>query len=168
MSASRFKTIIATSLSRLLQPCGFRKRGFYVIRRVNDVVQLLQLQSSSKSTVSRAIVTVNVGVLSETLETARGRTVTTPTWPDCHWRERIGHLAPAKTDLWWDIDSESAAVSCAAEITALVHDHVLPVLEVLDTTAGLVALWRSGQSPGLTARQRQEYQGILASHRVPD
>ena len=67
MSAETYKRTILTQLHTLLKPMGFRKKGQYFSMDKNDTVLFVQLQSSSKSTKDRLVVTINLGIFSRTV-----------------------------------------------------------------------------------------------------
>jgi hypothetical protein len=141
---------------------GFRKSGSTFHRPLGDVVQLVQLQSSTRSTAQRLVATVNLAVFSTLLEARLGDPVPSPSVPGAHWRERIGHLAPARDDLWWEVTRPAEAEAAGAELAALLRDFGLPALAELDSTERLRALWEAGRSPGLTEGQRRRYLEALS------
>ena len=157
MSASDYKKALLTAMRALLAPRGFRKRGATFRRDVGDVVHVIQLQSSTKSTAEVLVATVNVGVFSRELERQLAGPIVEPTEPDCHWRERLGFLTPARRDTWWDVRSDKEAREAAAEIAELVGRYALPALDKLGSTERLRALWETGRSPGLTDFTRTQY-----------
>jgi hypothetical protein len=162
VSASEYKRRLLTAMHDVLAPRGFRKSGSTFRRPLSDVVQLVQLQSSTKSTAERLVATVNLAVFSTALEARLGVPVPSPSVPGAHWRERIGHLAPAQDDLWWEVTRPAEAAAAAAELAALLRDVGLPALEGLDSTERLRALWEAGWSPGLTEGQRRRYLDALS------
>jgi hypothetical protein len=162
VTAAAYKKTILTTLASALLPARFRRRGATFVRRSADVLHLVQLQSSQKSTEKAAIVTVNLGVFSTVVEMARGGSITAPTEADCHWRQRLGFVMPAGRDIWWEADTAATAMKVGAELAGTVSVHGLPALDELASTAALVRLWQSGASPGLTGRQRRDYLAALA------
>lgn len=160
MSAEAYKRTILTQLHTLLKPMGFRKKGQYFSMDKNDTVLFVQLQSSSKSTKDRLVVTINLGIFSRTVAERLGDTHE-PNIVDAHWRERIGRFMPAGTDKWWDIQSQRDADLCAAEITSIVRDKALPQMLSLAATEKLKAYWEQGNSTSLTQHMRQEYLKVL-------
>ena len=161
MTPAEWKTTLLTALASVLVPAGFRRRGATFARRSDDLVHLVQLQSSQKSTAELAIVTVNLGVFSTALEKALGGPITAPTEADCHWRQRLGFLTPVSRDVWWQVDDAPSAVRVGAEIAQALSAHGLPALDELRSSAALIRLWQTGASPGLTDRQRRDYLGVL-------
>jgi hypothetical protein len=81
---------------------------------------------------------------------------------DAHWRKRIGSYMPEAQDHWWVCSTDIAATTAGHEIAALLEDQVFPEMEQLASLAAMVALWRSGRSPGLTDYQRIQYLSKLA------
>jgi hypothetical protein len=164
MAAAVYKSVVLDAMYDLLASHGFRKRASSFKRDVADVVHLVQLQSSTKSTTDVLIATVNVGIFSRALEHRLKGPITDPTEADCHWRQRLGHLSPQPNDLWWEMRTEAAALTAAADVAAMIRDFALPALEHLSSTASLQALWASGRSPGLTEPARRRFlQAISAT-----
>lgn len=161
MSSPEYRARILTAMRDVLAPVGFRKAGPTSRRTVNDVVQLVNLQSSTSSTAGCLIVTVNLAVFSTTLSTLLGATDLKPTVWDGHWRERIGHLSPAREDRWWRVEKPEEVDQAAGEIAALLSDVALPKLEQLGSTDALRTLWVAGEGTGLTAFQRRQYLNLL-------
>lgn len=161
MSSATYKQTILTQLHELLKPMGFRKKAQSFAADKDDTVLFVQLQSSTKSTKDRFVVTVNLGIFSRTVAERLGDTHA-PNILDAHWRERIGRLMPAGTDKWWDIRSQSEADRCAAEITSVMRDKALPLMLSLASTEKLKAYWEHGTKPDLTSHMRQEYLKALS------
>jgi hypothetical protein len=147
----------------VLAPAGFRKRGAHFKRVVADVVHVVQLQSSTKSTAAVLVATVNLGIFSRELERRLGGPVTDPTEAECHWRQRLGELTPPHHDRWWDVGDLDHARNAAAEVAELLRHYALPGLDALNSTASLRALWEGGRSPGLTDRMRRDYLRVLVA-----
>jgi hypothetical protein len=72
-----------------------------------------------------------------------------------HWRQRLGHIGPENIDMWWTSTSESEAAANAEDMADRIRADALPLLNRLATIDALAAVWAAGQSPGLTAMQRQ-------------
>jgi hypothetical protein len=151
-----------TLISRMwlsLKPRGFKRRGAYFLRSVEDVVHLISLQSSSSSTQDSARVTVNLAVWCKILDD----TGAAPSVWTAHWRKRIGRLMPANGDLWWSLLSDRALDAAATEIVGALEGYGLPALDSLTSAASLLTLWDSGESPGLTRAQVAQYAVRLRS-----
>jgi hypothetical protein len=115
------------------------------------VVLIIGFQSSTGSTQELLKVTCNLGILVEQLTNPRGSGIL-----DAHWRERIGFFLPEQQDYWWLCSSAEDARRAGQEIATLLEERALPVMESLASPIAIAALWASGQSPGLTERQRVE------------
>lgn len=143
-------SVVLDALTGALKPHGFTRRGKIFRRRVADVVQVVQLQSSMTSTHDRLKATVNVGVYSVKLEERLRATgwawkqTDVPAESDCHWRVRLGRLMPAWDDVWWTVTSPGEAHAAAEEIAVAVSTYALPVLANLASTESLEALWSRG------------------------
>jgi len=154
MNKAESKSVVLLALHECLKPLGFRKSGAKFIRSQGDVVHFIELQSSRTSTAQELIVTVNVGVFAPSLLYPESTQLSKPSWSECHWTERLGHLCPEHKDLWWTITSPESATLAAGDITHRIKEFALPALARLESVASLVALWRSGRGPGLTKGQR--------------
>src|SRR5207248_2421759 len=119
MDAKAFERIVTGRMREALKPLSFRKRGNTFVADFPEAVLLVQLQKSTRSTRERMVATVNLGVFSRALADQLGWRGGAPTEPECHWRERIGYLAPIPGDIWWDVGSEGAALSAAEQIVEL-------------------------------------------------
>ena len=102
---------------------------------------------------------MNLGVW---LPTLAGGSEKPDIW-SAHWRQRIGTLMPDRADRWWDVASETEGGTVAMELNAALKDYGFPALQAVSTTSALVQLWRSGQSPGLTERQRERFLARLTN-----
>ena len=146
-----FEQILAGVAEKLCN-YGFVRRGpvFRLVSQGNCAI--IELQRSDKSTNERVIFTINLGIAcGKLLESgpagaAKARII------DAHLRQRIGMLLPTRPDKWWDAVADPEPV--IKEIVELLTTIGIPHLEGFLTTEALISLWESGQSPGLTAVQR--------------
>jgi hypothetical protein len=157
MATSRLKAPTFLALKALLAPLGYRKSANLFSRATCDVVHLVEVQGSRQSTVETARFTVNIAIFAPDLVYADVRDTTKPSVPRAHWRQRIGALSSEQQDLWWEVSNPEQAASAAQDIATRIERFVLPRLAVLPDLGALVRLWQSGQSPGLTAFQRNEF-----------
>ncbi len=157
MEPPDLKTPILDDLNNLLAPLGFRKAGTLFSADRGEVVHLIQLQSSQKSTAQQILVTVNVGVFVPRLGPA------TPGIPQSHWRQRIGSLMPERQDKWWSINNVGDSKTVAAEIARCVEHFGLTALRTIPNIAALKALWEGGISPGLTSGERTRFLAQVAA-----
>jgi hypothetical protein len=66
-------------------------------------------------------------------------------------------LLPDPHDKWWEITSTTDVDALVREIADLVLGKGVPYVSRYLDTNELVALWKSGQSPGITETQRTRY-----------
>jgi hypothetical protein len=152
----------AAPIAELLKIRGFKKKGLRFVADPGDALLIIQLQSSSSSTGSQKILTVNLGVYSKTLAAKLGEQKSSPTVWDCHWQERLGYLMKDPTDKWWTMSSEAEAQAAGQEAAGLLRDAGIPLLESLNSTERLRALWQRGESPGITPFTRDQYLEALS------
>jgi hypothetical protein len=157
MSPSELKKPIVASLHSLLRPLAYRKSGSIFSRRSEDVVHLIEVQGSRNNSSELARFTVNVAVFALSLIDEDMLDFTKPSVAGGHWRERLGFLSPSKLDLWWTVSTLDGAEIAAHEISSLVDLYALPTLGSLCSSQALVALWHTGNSPGITEYQRKDY-----------
>jgi hypothetical protein len=162
MSADPRKSVILGRMASLLVPLGYRRRGMIFSRKTCDMIHMVGLQSSQDSTREVVIVTVNLAAVSVPLADALwGATRRLSVW-DAHWDYRLGHLTPYRADKWWSVRSPEEAEALGDEIAVLLRDYGLPALASVETSAQLLALWRSGWSPGITDVYRGRLEPVLA------
>ena len=149
------------ALSAELKLRGYAKSGSTFWLRNSDITFIISLQSSTSNISGLAKVTVNLGACIPALQDPQ-RLGTRPSVWSAHWHQRIGHLMPEKSDIWWSIRSVEEGRSIASEIVRCVQQFGLPALAQVSTVSALQRLWESGCSPGLTEAQRVRYLQELA------
>ena len=60
-------------------------------------------------------------------------------------------------DTWWQLTTSTDCAALARELSVLLLARAVPYLEQYMNTGALIALWESGQSPGLTDVQRSRF-----------
>ncbi|MFN7168238.1 MAG: DUF4304 domain-containing protein [Pannonibacter sp.] len=113
---------IISCLDRTLIPMGFQRQKATWNRPQDDVVEVIDIQSSKGGD----RVTINAGVLSRSVYFACwGRDVEPfVEEPFCTVRARIGQLSDNK-DLWWDVSCKSAI----DEIAEHLERRIIPFLQ---------------------------------------
>ena len=154
MSADLAKCI-TEALSAVLVPCGFTK-GPLFLRASADVFHLVQLQGSDTNAHASSRYTINLGVWVPALSAGEK-----PSLAAAHWRQRLGFLCPEQEDVWWQISAQRNAPAVAREIAERIERCALPRLASLSNSRALLALWRSGTSPGLTKVQASRFTNVL-------
>jgi hypothetical protein len=156
MSNKEFAEIAIVLSARLLKQEGFHKSGILFSRALPEITHLIGFQKSNTSSAYSIKITVNLATWLPAL--SKGK----PNIWDAHWRERIGHLSPQQTDLWWVIDSPECAQRVGEEIANLIQRWGLPAINELTTQGSLIKLWSSGSSPGITDLMRRQYLSRLS------
>ncbi|MGH2573733.1 MAG: DUF4304 domain-containing protein [Actinomycetota bacterium] len=127
---------------------------------------LVNIQKSTTSTSSVIRFAVNVGVVSKWLwewEYEDQAAVRRPDAWSAHWHDRLSDPNTGQ-ERWWEVTSTSDPMAIANEVIELLEQQALPRMLNLLKDEELVKLWRSGSSPGLTAKQASEYLAALESH----
>lgn len=148
-------------LAPILTAFGFRQKRNVFWYETEDNVLLLEIQFSRVRNGESAKFTVNAGVFCKRIGADIGQeSVIPPDWEDCHLRQRIGHLLPKATDIWWTIESDQPVMG-DIDVADAVREFGVPYLKRFERAIDLQTEWRTGRSPGLTAFQRDQYLGLL-------
>lgn len=151
---SRFESLMA-ALKTTLKQLGYVKQGQKFRRTISGNIALIEIQRSISSDSVSIPLTVNLGIISTRLFDS-GRDIKKAGSDHAHMRERLGFLLSDPHDKWWEINgSEDGAV--IKEIVDLVTGKAVPFLEVHTSDTGLINLWKTGRSPGLTEGQRLRF-----------
>lgn len=162
MNGQELAAPVTKSLSGVLSPHGFKKRGGAYVVDGPDVVLMIQVQKSTSSTKDKAILTVNLRIFSKTIAARLGYPIDRPSISTGHWRVRIGELGPTQNDYWWPLSNEAEAAKAEEEIKTILKETGVPLLLSLSSTDRLLALWKTGKSPGITPTQREDYIAALS------
>ena len=160
MVPSEIRNRIRESLAPPLLDHGFRGRSSTFSREVNDVFHLIQLQPADDNSPAGARFTVNVAVWVPKLASTQ-----TPSVADAHWSIRLGELDPENTERWWQADDFDMADDAARDMVLRIQAHAIPALDKLRSTRDLLALWKTGSSPGLTRLQADRFRQKLEPRR---
>ena len=161
-----FSQMVKTVGERL-KPLGFSKRGTVFRIMGPDMCGLIEFQRSMGNTREQLRFTVNLGVVcgellelqSRSLELSKARVI------DAQIELRIGQLLPDRDDKWWEITADTDPDVLSMEVTDMIVNLAVPyVRQYLDVNA-IIALWESGQSPGMTDRYRVELLAALKAKR---
>jgi len=159
MALQDWKKLVAAPTAELLKKRGFRKSGGRFSAERADAVMVVAFQSSQMTDRNHLKVTVNLSIRLKGLQDA---------WSDiggAHWAQRVGHFMAIPSDHWWTCNSDEEAKRAGEQIAALLERAALPEIERLASAEALRALWASGQSPGLTEKQRTDFLSMLANKR---
>lgn len=137
-----------------LTDVGFSGSGpvFRIVKDGN--CGLIQFQRSQTNTAERLLFTVNVGIVCGSLFEGPTGKLKKARITDAHVCQRLGRFLPESHDKWWEITSRTEIGYLTAELSDLIAAKAVPYILSLTNTTAIVSLWRSGQSPGLTERQR--------------
>lgn len=145
--------VIGKTAARLSE-VGFKKSG-NTFRRVFDAgAALIEFQKSRGNTSEVLSFTINLAVVCSPLLEPDGVTLQKARAIDGHLQERIGDLLPDRQDKWWKIDAATDANALATEVANTIGDIAVPYLLRYVDPHDLMALWETGQAPGLTEGAR--------------
>jgi len=151
---------VVTTVAERLYPLGFSRRGTALRAMGPETCGLIEFQRSTKNSQEKLLFTVNLGIVcGELLESGSAGFPNTKV-TDAHVWLRIGMLLPNCPDKWWEITASTDSDALAREIADLILAEAIPYLQRYLSTDSIIALWESGQSPGLTKGQCA---GLLAA-----
>jgi hypothetical protein len=157
MSLTHWKGLVAAQISGLLKQRGFQKSRLVFCSIRPEATLLVGLQSSVGSAQEVLRTTCNLAIVLNALGSRGNLDI-----GRSHWRKRIGYFMPEPRDHWWMCSTDEAAKTAGRDMAALLESQALPEMESLASRAGMIALWSSGRSPGLTDHQRAQYLRELA------
>jgi len=145
---------VIQSVAVHLTPFGFARHGSVLRIEQQGNGGLLEFQRSTKSSRDGLLFTVNLGIVCGALLDSPSPALERARTIDAHIRQRIGMLLPGRPDKWWEITQSTDAGLLAKELSELIVRDAVPYIMGLLSTTAIIALWQSGQSPGLTGGQR--------------
>jgi hypothetical protein len=148
-----------------LAPHGFTRRSlvFRVLRYGN--CGIVEFQRSVKTTKDKILFTINVGTICGELLDAGSHDISKAKVTDAHVSQRIGAFLPGRPDKWWEIIATSNGASLGQEVSELIIDKCVPFIHEFIQTDAMIALWESGECPGLTDFQRIRFLTKLKEER---
>lgn len=156
-----FRLLKVCLLQRLAR-VGFVGHGRMMSCKVNDTIVVIEIQEDRKRGSKEEIhFTINIGIAVETLcefEAVSNGLVSkrNPPSPDrCHWRQRLGHLLDARSDLWWSVRDEQSAQVVCDEIASGLTEIALPKVQAIASSEALLSAWQEGRGQGLTEYERR-------------
>lgn len=147
---------LVESLRATLKSYGYKRQGNYFYKQDNENVCVIQLQKSMSSSANEIKFTVNLGVCSQAIRQFGSVTPpkNKPIIDDCHWNRRLGELLPIKYDKWWYINENTHINELKQELQSHIVSLVIPEIEAYSQDEQLLALWMTGQCPGITDIKR--------------
>lgn len=159
-----FGQVIEPTVS-MVSPLGFTRRGAILRTFRHGNSGIIEFQKSTKGSSGKLLFTINLAIVCGELlgqdqpDLEKARSV------DAHFRQRIGMLLPDRPDKWWEITETTDVNALATEVGNLISKEAAPYIQRYLDTNELIALWKSGKSPGLTETQRVKYLEMLDSKR---
>ena len=144
---------------------GFRRRGSLLRAVSQGNAGLVEFQKSTKSSADHILFTVNLAVVCGALLEPEQSSLEKVRSPEAHLRQRVGMLMPGRPDKWWEIRNGVDVGALADEVSTLIATDAAPYVARYLDPGELIALWETGQSPGLTETQRVRYLEKLKSKR---
>ena len=152
----------------MLRREGFRRTGStFRVERSGDV-GIINIQSSLSSTRSRLKVTANIAVSLAVLrrwfdEDPDG----TPHYSAGHWVQRLGHLTPARDDVWWLVESIEPPSSELSDFVGTIRDYGIPEVRRHMSAEELRDIYLAGPYPFLPEIRRLSYLVVLVAELGP-
>lgn len=148
---------VIKAVSEKLKDAGFVRRGPVLRILKNGNCGLIEFQRSQKSLPENLLFTVNIGIFCGSLLDDATAEIEKIRIIDAHIRQRLGMFLPGRPDKWWEVTPQTVTESLAAELTEHLSSMVVPYILGLLNTSAIIALWQSGQCPGLTDGQRLRF-----------
>jgi hypothetical protein len=127
-------------------------------------VAVVEFQKSMDNTAERLRFTINLAIVCDGLRPSETPLERVHSY-EGQLVERIGWLLPNRGDKWWELTAATNVEAIATEVSRLIEEKAIPyLLPYLDIEA-LIALWESGEGPGLTDFQRLQYLEMAKSGR---
>lgn len=139
-----------------LKRAGFARRDKTFRKISGENVAIVEFQRSMSNTAEKLRFTVNLAIVCYSLQLFE-RPLEKAHSYDGQLVERIGWLLPKREDKWWELTAAANVELIAAEVSRLVEEKAIPFLLPYLDTGTLIALWESGEGPGLTKVQRLRY-----------
>jgi hypothetical protein len=145
---------IVKSVFASIKPFGFKRAGKIARLLVFNNSAILAFQRSRDSTTELIKFTINLAIVSGILYDQEVKPLEKARDIDGHLRQRIGALLPEHPDKWWVIEKTTDLQQIICELSDIVSEKAIPFLLRYVKTEELLALWESGQAPGLTEGAR--------------
>jgi len=140
----------------ILKKAGFKKKALTFRRSTSEVLQILDVQKSRNTDSRHIVFAVNLGVASlHLLQRFGGDAKRCTVWV-CHLHQRVGGK-PFGADHWWKVRDNATADAATDQVLLALSRQAMPLFEKLRTDVALLALWKTGRSPGTTDLQRLLY-----------
>ena len=159
-----FDEIVNTAAAQLRE-LGFKRKriSFQLVSDGN--CGIIGFQRSTSNTKDRIRFTVNIDILCGEFLDACPSGLPKASASEAHVHLRIGFLLPEGYDKWWEITNTTSSVCLAQEVTGVIVAYAVPYITAHLSTGSIIALWESGQCPGLTDYQRVNYLAQLKANR---
>lgn len=148
-----------------LKAAGFKRTGSHLYRPSADLFHGIHFQASRWGSADEGAFTINLVITSEALyRTWTGKELPrNPASALFPVQKRIGHLMPAKRDLWWEVTPTTDIDVIKHEVSDAIDAYALPFFaEYLDGTSMLQRLRQNESLPGVYRGQAPLVHAILA------
>ena len=138
MPKNRVNEILRTSLSVLLESRGFEKQSALYVRRLDDILHMIEVQRSRWNDLQRQSFTLNCGVYVPGITSAfwNAPEPKQAKLTNCCVNIRVGMLKEPRHDIWWEVSNDDRMEKDAqtrAEIVSIVTESALPFLSRFQT-----------------------------------
>ena len=143
MNNPEFTRDIYQVIGSILKPYGFRKKGGNFSFENDEVIQLIQLQKSDVCKADFVRFTINIGVHSKQIDTARGILNALP-WGavGAHYYRRISALiGDGRGDPWIEVRTADDAVRGKKVVAEMLRENAIPFLLGVRTSKDLLIAW---------------------------
>ncbi|HLB68783.1 MAG TPA: DUF4304 domain-containing protein [Thermoplasmata archaeon] len=134
-----FQDLLSREITPWMESRMYSRKGQTFAKWAANTCSSIRFQTSRWSNPSLYEFTVNVGVFSAIIYKFEYEPSNVPKYPNeayCHWRARLGELAPVGKDVWWSFSDAPEADHAWTEIARLLDTYALPVLRDRATDEG--------------------------------
>lgn len=136
---------LTIELAKKIKLDGFRKKGMTWRKSVENIIQVINFQSSRFNEKGSESFTINVGIYSKAIyELTWGKDgPANPQESDCIFRTRISYFRNDSRDWWWGLQTEADIRIVETEVTTLLRERVMPFFETVASEADAYQLMRN-------------------------
>jgi hypothetical protein len=159
MTPDALLDLVVNDARAIVEPLGFKKERRTFRLYANGNCGIIEFHRFSRNDGKEVWFTLNCGVICGAILADHARLVRKPTALDAHLRFRPGDLVAGCRA--WSLNAAGDAQTTRNEVSQILRSTLAPYIVRHMTNEALIALWRTGKSPGATDLQRMSYLAAL-------